>query len=204
MDKVNLLEKYLPLGAAPIIARWIDYFQCEFKVSRSRNTKYGDYRAPFRNEGHRISVNYNLNVYAFLVTTVHEFAHLLTYNEHKRKAKPHGLEWKSNFKKMMRPFFEASVFPEDIHKAINNYLENPSASSCTDLNLFRVLQRYDVKPEGIQHVEQLPVNSVFSMKNGREFRKETLIRKRYRCVELKTGLVYLFNPLTEVIPQNAS
>src|SRR5687767_3970324 len=108
MDKVSLLEKYLPLAAAPIIARWIDYFQCEFKVSRTRNTKYGDYRPPFKNEGHRISVNYNLNSYAFLVTTVHEFAHLLTWNEHKRKAKPHGLEWKNNFKKMMRPFFEKS------------------------------------------------------------------------------------------------
>ena len=91
MDKVAVLAQYMPPAAAPVISRWIDYFQCEFKVSRSRDTKYGDYRHPYQGKGHRISVNYNLNPYAFLVTTVHEFAHLLTWNEHQRKAKPHGI-----------------------------------------------------------------------------------------------------------------
>ena len=202
MDKVNILEKYLPKGTAPIIGRWIDYFQCEFKISRNRSSKYGDYRPPFKDSGHRISVNYNLNPYAFLVTTVHEFAHLLTWNEHKRKAKPHGIEWKLNFKKMMRPFFDAHAFPEDVQRAIIEYLNNPSASSCTDLTLFRVLRSYDLKPEGDRavSVEKLPESSLFAMKNGRVFRKETRIRKRYRCIEVNSGAVYLFSPLAEVIP----
>lgn len=78
MEKENVLSQYMPVAAAPIIARWIDYFQCEFKISKSRATKLGDYRHPFRGVGHKISVNNNLNAYAFLVTTVHEFAHLLT------------------------------------------------------------------------------------------------------------------------------
>lgn len=199
MDKVTVLNTYLPPGAAPVIARWIDYFKCEFKISRTRTTKHGDYRHPFKNAGHRISVNYNLNSYAFLVTTVHEFAHLLTWNEYKRNAKPHGSEWKSNFKRMMRPFFEQPVFPPDVKHAILNYLENPSASSCTDLNLFRVLKQYDKKVEDIIYIEKLPANSLFSIKNGRVFRKEGLVRKRYRCVEIKTGAVYLFNPLSEVM-----
>jgi hypothetical protein len=200
MDKITLLAQYLPATAAPTIARWIDYFQCDFKISRKRNTKYGDYRPPFKNEGHRISVNYNLNSYAFLVTTVHEFAHLLTWNEHKRKAKPHGTEWKVNFKRMMKPFFDLAVFPEDVHQAILNYLENPSASSCNDLTLFRTLQAYDVKAEGVLNVEHVASNGLFAMKNGRIFRKESKLRKRYRCIEIKTGAVYLFHPLAEVIP----
>lgn len=203
MDKVNILEKFLPEGTAPIIARWIDYFQCEFKVSRNRNSKYGDYRPPFKDAGHRISVNYNLNQYAFLVTTVHEFAHLHTWNEHKRNAKPHGKEWKLNFKRMMRPFFDKHVFPMDINRAIISYLENPAASSCSDLNLFRALQNYDNKPADVITVEKVPANSLFQMKNGRVFRKELQIRKRYRCVELKTGAIYLFNPLAEVILKQA-
>ncbi|WP_026897012.1 SprT-like domain-containing protein [Daejeonella oryzae] len=203
MDKIVILEKYLPPECAPIVARWIDYFQCEFKVSRNRNSKYGDYRPPFKDAGHRISVNYNLNQYAFLVTTVHEFAHLHTWNEHKRKAKPHGKEWKQNFKRMMRPFFDKNVFPMDINKAIISYLENPAASSCSDPNLFRALQNYDSKPENVITVESLPVNSLFQMKNGRVFRKEMQVRKRFRCVELKTGAVYLFNPLAEVMLMGA-
>jgi hypothetical protein len=62
-----------------------------------------------------------------------------------------------------------------------------------------VLNRYDKKPEGILHVEKLPINSLFSIKNDRVFRKGELVRKRYKCVEVKTGAVYLFNPLSEVI-----
>ncbi|MDO8994297.1 MAG: sprT domain-containing protein, partial [Daejeonella sp.] len=163
MDKITVLNNYLPPGAAPVIARWIDYFECEFKVSRNRSTKHGDYRHPFKNAGHRISVNYNLNPYAFLITSVHEFAHLLTWNEYKRKAKPHGQEWKNNFKRMMKPFFEQSIFPPDINHAIQNYLENPAASSCVDLKLYRVLKQYDSKPDHIVCVEKLPMKTLFSL-----------------------------------------
>ncbi len=200
MDKIQVLKNYLPLDAAPVIAKWIDYFQCEFKVSRGRGSKFGDYRPPFQGRGHRISVNYNLNPYAFLVTTVHEFAHLLTWQEHRRKAKPHGAEWKANFKRMMKPFFEKQLFPLDIKQAIVNYLQNPAASSCSDLTLFRILKKYDTPGKQVTTVESLPPNSVFSFKDKRIFRKETLIRKRYRCTELKTGLIYLFSPVAEVSP----
>lgn len=199
MDKTVLLANYLPPPAAPVIARWIDYFGCEFKISRNRSSKYGDYRHPFGSAGHRISVNYDLNPYAFLVTTVHEFAHLLTWNEHKNKVKPHGAEWKANFRRMMKPFFEKEVFPADVRTAIIRYLDNPAASSCTDINLFRALKGYDTRSDtAAVTIERLPPNSLFKVKNDRIFRKETKVRKRYRCTEIKTGRVYLFNPLAEV------
>jgi SprT protein len=47
LDKVKVLEKYLPPDAAPLIGRWIDYFKCEFKISRNRGSKFGDYRSPY-------------------------------------------------------------------------------------------------------------------------------------------------------------
>lgn len=200
MDKLTVLAKYLPAEAAPVVARWIDYFKCEFTISKSRNSKFGDYRPPFKGRGHRISVNYNLNPYAFLVTTVHEFAHLLTWQEHQRKAKPHGAEWKSNFKRMMKPFLDKKVFPEDVCLAVTKYLDNPAASSCTDVNLFRVLRQYDPIQTSFHTVESLPENAVFALKDQRIFRKESRLRKRFRCTELKTGLVYLFSPLAEVYP----
>lgn len=198
MDKVTVLAKYLPPDAAPLIGRWIDYFKCEFKISRNRGTKFGDYRAPFDGKGHRISVNYDLNPYAFLVTTVHEFAHLHTWNEHKHKAKPHGTEWKANFKKMMQPFFEKDVFPADIKQAITNYLNNPAASSCSDLTLFRSLRQYDTHKESVHAVEKLPIKSIFKLKDGRVFRKEEKLRKRYKCIEVSSKRVYLFSPVAEV------
>ena len=198
MDKVKVLEKYLPPDAAPLIGRWIDYFKCEFKISRNRGSKFGDYRSPYGGKGHRISVNYDLNPYAFLVTTVHEFAHLHTWNEHKQKAKPHGTEWKANFKKMMQPFFEKDIFPSDVKDAITSYLNNPAASSCSDLNLYRSLRKYDAPKESVLTVEKVPLKALFKIKGGRIFRKEEQLRKRFKCVEIATKRVYLFSPVAEV------
>lgn len=199
MDKATILAKYIPAEAAPIIARWIDYYKCDFKISKSRNTKFGDYRPPYNGFHHRISVNFNLNPYAFLVTTVHEFAHLQTWNEYKGKAKPHGLEWKLNFKKMMDPFFKKEIFPSDLTHAILSYLENPAASSCSDLNLYRALKKYDAASNAIA-VETLDMKTIFRLKDGRVFRKDELVRKRFRCLELNTKRIYLFSPLAEVYP----
>ena len=198
MDKVKILSTYLPPDAAPLIGRWIDYFKCEFKISRNRNSKFGDYRPPHDGKGHRISVNYDLNPYAFLVTTVHEFAHLHTWNEHQHKAKPHGSEWKSNFKKMMQPFFEKEIFPDDVKQAIVSYLNNPAASSCSDLTLYRSLRGYDARPDHITTVEKLPLKAVFKLKDGRVFKKEEKLRKRFKCTEMTTKRVYLFSPVAEV------
>ncbi|WP_448700840.1 SprT-like domain-containing protein [Mucilaginibacter sp. AW1-3] len=198
LDKVKILETYLPAKAAPLISRWIDYFVCEFKVSRNRNSKFGDYRHPFGGQGHRISVNYDLNPYAFLVTTVHEFAHLHTWNQHKHKVKPHGAEWKANFKRMMQPFFEMEVFPPDVKHAIVSYLNNPAASSCSDLNLYRSLRLYDApKPDHLT-VEKLPAHALFKIKDGRIFRKQERVRKRYKCIEVSSSRIYLFSPVAEV------
>jgi SprT protein len=188
----------MPAQAAPVIAKWIDYFQCEFKISKNRATKLGDYRHPFKSAGHKISVNNNLNPYAFLVTTVHEFAHLLTWNEHKNKVKPHGAEWKHNFKRMMSPFLDQQLFPADIHKAILSYLQNPSASSCTDLNLSRTLRAYDVAHHKYVRLEEINHGVLFTIKDGRKFKKGEQLRKRFRCTSMDNGHVYLFNPLAEV------
>ena len=197
MEKERILSQYMPDEAAPVIARWIDYFQCEFKISKNRTTKLGDYRHPYKGTGHKISVNNSLNSYAFLVTTVHEFAHLLTWNDHKNKVKPHGSEWKRNFRRMMTPFLEQNIFPDELGKVIINYLENPSASSCTDLTLSRALKMYD-RSMPILRLEELPADTVFTIKDGRKFQKGERLRKRYRCVCLDNGNTYLFNPLAEV------
>ena len=199
-DFSKQLSKYIPSDAAPIISQWINDSGCRFKVTRSRSTKLGDYRAPFRGSSHQITVNHDLNPYAFLMTTVHEFAHLKTYQEHKNKVKPHGEEWKSNFKSLIQPFLKLNIFPMDVVIAINNYMNNPAASSCTDLNLYRALKKYDSKISSALHVEELADNAIFQLKNGRVFQKMEKVRKRYKCLELATKKIYLFHPIAEVFP----
>lgn len=192
------LSKYMPQEAAPIISQWINDTHCQFKVTRSRSSKLGDYRAPHQGKPHRISVNHDLNPYAFLITTVHEFAHLKTFQTHQHKVKPHGLEWKTNFKNLMDPFLKLQIFPADVIKALNLYMSNPAASSCTDINLFRTLKNYDQIKSELLHIEDIPYNSVFHYTNGRQFRKGKKLRKRYECIELTSEKKYLFHPLAEV------
>lgn len=201
MNKAQKLSGYLPEGVANIIAQWIDEHNCDFKIARKRSTKLGDYRPRHNGLNHRISVNYNLNPYAFLITTVHEFAHLRTWNEYKSSVKPHGQEWKRNFREMMQPFLAMEIFPDDLKKEINTYLINPSASSCTDVSLFRAIQSYNQPERGGAHallIENLPCHTTFVVRNGRKFKKLEKLRKRYKCVELATGRLYLFHPMAEI------
>ncbi len=190
----------MPEEAAPIISNWINDTGCLFKISRSRSSKLGDYRAPFRGSPHRISVNHDLNPYSFLITTIHEFAHLQTWNKHQHRVRPHGSEWKDHFKQLMDPFLKLSIFPADIKQAILNYMENPAASSCTDLHLFRTLKAYDTAKSSALTVESLEDGHYFALKNGRSFQRIGKIRKRYKCMELSTRRIYLFNPIAEVFP----
>ncbi|ADY53817.1 hypothetical protein Pedsa_3282 [Pseudopedobacter saltans DSM 12145] len=200
MDKkIQILSQYMPEKAAMLISEWIDKYRCEFKITKGRESKFGDYRAPFRNSGHRISVNHNLNPYAFLITTVHEFAHLLTFNQWKGKVKPHGAEWKNNFKMMMIPFFEMEILPSDVEKALAKYLKNPAASSCSDQVLFGVLRNYNEKIDnGFVSITEITENQIFEIKTGRKFKKLSKNRTRYKCLEISTGRIYLFSPLAEV------
>jgi hypothetical protein len=153
---------------------------------------------------HHISVNNDLNKYAFLITFVHEVAHLSCWEKHRDKVKPHGDEWKTEFKILMRPFMNETIFPADVLVALKKYLQDPAASSCSDLGLLRALKKYDQK-EGLVFLEQLPHGSIFSYnKNEELFRKGNKVRTRILCRTVQSNREYLFNPLTEVKPVNAA
>nr|WP_313791522.1 SprT-like domain-containing protein [Lacinutrix neustonica] len=51
-----------------------------------------------------MTINENLNHYKFLITLIHEIAHFEAYKAFGRYIKPHGLEWKRTFQKLMLPF----------------------------------------------------------------------------------------------------
>jgi hypothetical protein len=44
----------------------------------------------------------------------------------------------------------------------------------------------------------VPSGSLFRIKNGRIFQKNGLRVKRYECLEIKTGKLFLFNANAEV------
>ena len=105
-----ILKKYIPETAVALIAKWIVDYDFKLKIKKERSTKLGDYRSPFNGSNHQVTVNFNLNKYAFLVTLVHEIAHLTTFNKYKNSVLPHGAEWKQEFKKLMQPFLNSDVY----------------------------------------------------------------------------------------------
>lgn len=195
---LQALADYLPPEAFLPVTKYLQQYKVHLTVTRERKSILGNYRNAYNNQNHRISVNGTLNMWSFLVTLLHEIAHLLTYEKWGNKVQPHGKEWKALFGQLLAQFITNKIFPEDIEKELVATLHNPGASSCADENLMRVLRRYDKKKEGQMLVEEIPLHALFEMKDGTIFKKGERLRKRYRCEEVKTRKIYLFNPLFEV------
>ena len=194
----EILEKYLPEKSVEQIFEWIKFYKIRFKITKQRSTKLGDYRPPVLKPFHQISVNHNLNSYSFLLTLTHEIAHLIVWEKFKNKVKPHGYEWKYEFKLLMRPFLQTNIFPSDLHKVIINYLENAKASSGSDLELTRLLKKYDKNINSLPVLEDLPIDSIFRINNGMQFKKGKKLRKRYTCICFDNNKKYLINALANV------
>ena len=189
------LAPFLPEGSADYVVSFIMNHRVHFTVSKARKTKLGDYRQPFEGRPHRISVNGDLNPYAFLVTTIHEMAHLTTFNKYKNRVKPHGTEWKQEFFVLFQPILDRNILPEDVTLAVSNYLKSAKAASCSDDKLYRVLRKYD-ENRGIL-VEHLSRGDVFKLK-GKTFELGQKLRKRYECVEVDSGRKYRVLGIAEV------
>jgi hypothetical protein len=101
--------------------------------------------------------------------------------------------------KMLDDFLKKHSFPPDIEKELKVTLQNPAATSCAEESLLRVLRNYDVNKSGHKLVEEIPFNGLFRTKDNRVFKKGVQLRKRFKCVEVKTGREYLFSPVYEVV-----
>ncbi|TNE79098.1 MAG: sprT domain-containing protein [Bacteroidetes bacterium] len=192
----NGLLKYIPEPTVPLLAAWVIDYNIHLRISRSRSSKLGDYRPPQQGHGHRISINHNLNPYAFLVTLVHEIAHLTCWNSYQNRVEPHGKEWKMEYQKLMVPVIELGIFPEDVHLALMSYLRNPAASSCTDTQLQKTLSRYDENP--VIHLDDIPEGARFQLVNGMVMTKGEKRRTRYRCQAEHNQRFYLVSGVAEV------
>jgi hypothetical protein len=192
------LKQYLPEGSFEEVLHYLQHYKVQLTVTRQRQTILGDFRHAHGGIHHRISINGNLNPYAFLITLLHELAHLFTYERFGHRVSAHGREWKTEFGKILVQFLSKEIFPPDIALTLSKSLHNPAASSCSDEKLLRVLKKYDPSKEGHLLVEQLPAGSIFKIKGNRIFKQGEKIRKRYKCQEIATNKWYLFSGMYEV------
>lgn len=199
----QILKKYIPLESIGIISGYLTEHSLQLNITRNRSTKSGDYRAPTpKKPFHRISINHNLNPYAFLITLLHELAHMDAFIRFGGRIKPHGDEWQSSFIRLARPVIKSGVFPDDLHPFVINHLQKGYASTFTDTALRKALDSYD-KPEGSSdpatvYLSDIPDGSCFMLKNGRSFIKGKLLRNRYKCIDMNNQREYRVHSLAEV------
>jgi len=203
----GILAKYLPPATVDICASWIVQKNIHLKITKSRASRFGDYCPLGKGKGHRITINHNLNPYAFLVTFLHEVAHLHVQVKHPFYREPHGREWKNEFRNLLYDFLVQKVFPPDVESALANYFQNPAASSCSDPQLMRALKKYDTgKSDAGFHLEELPAGSHFkisSSSSGMIFKKGLKLRTRYECIEIRSKRVYMVSAIAEVLEVNS-
>lgn len=201
---VEIVRRHVPAEALEHVASAVSGLAIDLRVVRPRRTKLGDHRPP-RGLGarHRITVNADLNPYAFLTTLLHELAHAITWERHgarRRRVRPHGPEWKREFAEVLAPVVEAGVFPADVAAAVTRSLANPSAATCSDRDLLLALAHYDRPDDGRVRVEDLVEGTWFRIDGRHVFRAGRLVRTRRRCFEAGTNREYRVHGLLFVEP----
>ncbi len=192
----NKLENFISSKAMSQVLNLLEHDNLIVKIKNERKTRHGDYRR-LPNGKHQITINSNLNEYRFLITLIHEIAHFEAYKNYGRFIKPHGIEWKRTFQHLMLPFLNPEIFPNELLQLLAKHFKNPKASSDTDVALAYALKQFDEAFDKT-YVFEVPLGSTFKIYNGKIFKKADKRVKRYECVEVKTGKLYLFNPNVEV------
>ena len=192
----KILGKYIPQASIASVFQLITAHNIHLKIVNERVTRHGDYRK-MSNGNHQITVNSNLNNFHFLITLIHEIAHLIAIKKYGNSIKPHGIEWKRTFQQLMLPYLRPEIFPNNLLPFLAIHFKNPKASSDTDTNLSLALKEYDA-PNDKNYVFEIPLGSRFRIYNGKIFKRGKRRVKRFECIEISTGKVYLFNPNAEV------
>jgi len=192
----NTLQDFIPQQAIPNVLELLKHDNLIVKIKSERKTRHGDYKQ-LTNGKHQITINSNLNSYRFLITLIHEIAHFEVYKAYGRFIKPHGVEWKRTFQHLMLPLLHPEIFPSALLPLLAKHFKNPKASSDTDAKLSLALKQFDVSNDKT-YIFEIPLGSTFKLYNGRIFQKGNKRVKRYECVEIKSGKLYLFNPNAEV------
>lgn len=196
MHMQSKLKDYISPKALNRVSELLKHENLTVIIKNERKTRHGDYRR-LPNGKHQITVNSNLNEYRFLITLIHEIAHFEAYKNYGRFIKPHGMEWKRTFQHLMLPFLNPDIFPMELLPMLAKHFKNPKASSDSDTKLALALKQFDA-PNDKTYIFDVPLGTLFKLYNGRVFKMGPLRVKRYECLEIRTGKLYLFNPNAEV------
>jgi hypothetical protein len=197
---LETLNKYLPAGSYEPVLYFINLYKVHLTITRDRSSILGNYRSPHLQHSHRITINGGLNKFSFLITFIHELAHLVAFEKYRNRIEPHGKEWQQTYKELLEQFLLLNIFPPELVVAIKKSQRNPAASSCAEIHLTRALARFDDNTDGLVFVEQVNTGASFTTSDGRVFIKGEKRRTRHFGTEKESGKIYLFSGIYRVKP----
>jgi SprT protein len=200
LHKFAGLQQFLPDHTFEDVMEYIINYKVHLTITRPRTSILGNYRLPRnRFENHKITVNGNLNAYEFLITLLHELAHLLVFEKHGRSVKPHGQEWQEEYGEILVKFINRNIFPHDVEHLLIKTINKPAASCAGEKELIKALRKYNPNGENTLVVEDIAIGNFFKDKNEKVFRLEKKLRTRYVAIHVRTGKTYLFPSLYPVV-----
>lgn len=190
LDKLTtILTAHVPAPAVPYCLQLWQQSPFKFKLRKSRQSKVGDFSCK-HGQTPQITVNNDLHPFLFLITYVHEVAHLHVHQRFGHRVEAHGEEWKTSFRDLLEPVMTTEVFSEKVLKGLRRHMVNPKASTFSDPEMTELLRSVDAKWSSQTLLSEIPEGSLFGL-HGKWFRKGTLQRTRVLCVELKTKRRFL-------------
>jgi predicted SprT family Zn-dependent metalloprotease len=192
------LAKYIGDSAAIFVESETRGLVFHLKVTKSRQTKYGDYMESFHGKKQRITVNGNLDKYSFLITLLHELAHLKAFDDYGRRIKPHGIEWKNTFSSYLVSAIKNELFPKDIAEVVHYYyvVKNDYSSRSRSKIVDRI--NFSLNILIPTRLEAFPINSCLNLTIGMTVKIIEKRRTRYLCKDLSSNKMYLVNKEAEV------
>jgi SprT protein len=141
-----------------------------FRITSPRQSRLGSFKSMRKGARPIIHINSDLGQFTFLLVFLHELAHLQVMKQYGRKAQPHGNEWKNSYRNLVQPFINEQVFPAELAKELNRYFIKTPATFHRDTRLINVLASFE-GGSAIVTVNDIPLNSTFTLVSGRQFVK---------------------------------
>ena len=195
---ISTLQQYLPTGSYNLVLYYLNHYKVQLTITKDRKSILGNYKTPLPNQNHRITINGGLNKYSFLITIIHELAHLITFEQYKHTVEPHGKQWQTCYAKLLQEFVGLQIFPNDLVIAIQKTQQSPAASTCAEVHLTKALSKYDAHKEGYLFIDNLSVGTTFTTDDNRIFVKGEKRRTRHLATEVTTKKMYLFSGVYKV------
>ena len=176
------IESLLPEHTYELIIDWLAPYACSIKLAPPRSTKFGDFRPASRQRPAAISINKDLPPLQMLLTLTHEIAHLIAWETHGGRIRPHGTEWKACFSELLDRVAAIESLPFPFRNAVSEHARRPRSTAFLDPKLHDVLRQLERPHE--RSLSSLSIGQEFEFR-GRSYRKLSSHRTRCTCLDIR-------------------